>query len=92
MYYYIGTEATNRDKIMRIEIEKAGIIWIAGKVSEESKIQETIKKLAGELGEDLTIMMDESDEDGIDLSIMYDAQFTTIAQVKKAYLTIKKAA
>ena len=77
---------------MRIEIEKAGIIWIAGKVSEESKIQETIKKLAGELGEDLTIMMDESDEDGIDLSIMYDAQFTTIAQVKKAYLTIKKAA
>ena len=77
---------------MRIEIEKAGIIWIAGKVSEESKIQETIKKLSGELGEDLIIMMDESDEDGIDLSIMYDAQFTTIAQVKKAYLTIKKAA
>ena len=77
---------------MRIEIEKAGIIWIAGKLSEESKIQETIKKLADELGEDLNIMMDESDEDGIDLSIMYDAQFTTIAEVKKAYATIKKAA
>jgi hypothetical protein len=77
---------------MRIEIEKAGIIWIAGKISEESKIQETIKKLASELGEDLNIMMDESDDDGIDLSIMYDAQFTTIAQVKKAYSSIKKAA
>ena len=77
---------------MRIEIEKAGIIWIAGKVSEKTKIQEAIKNLANELGEDLNIMMDESDEDGIDLSIMYDAQFTTIAQVKKAYSTIKKAA
>tara|TARA_R110000851_G_scaffold126270_1_gene257577 strand:+ start:162 stop:395 length:234 start_codon:yes stop_codon:yes gene_type:complete len=77
---------------MRIEIEKAGIIWIAGKVSEESKIQETIKKLANELGEDLSIMMDESDDEGIDLSIMYDSQFTTIAQAKKAYSNIKKAA
>jgi hypothetical protein len=77
---------------MRIEIEKAGIIWIAGKVSEESKIQETIKKLAYELSEDLNIMMDESDEEGIDLSIMYDSQFTTIAEVKKAYATIKKSA
>jgi hypothetical protein len=77
---------------MRIEIEKAGIIWIAGKLSEKSKIQKTIKKLANELGEELSIMMDESDEDGVDLSIMYDAQFTTIAQVKKAYSTIKKAA
>ena len=77
---------------MRIEIQKAGVIWIAGKASEENKIKETIKKLAYELGEELSIMMDESDEDGVDLSIMYDAQFTTIAQVKKAYSTIKKAA
>tara|TARA_R110000782_G_scaffold69304_2_gene139448 strand:+ start:147 stop:380 length:234 start_codon:yes stop_codon:yes gene_type:complete len=77
---------------MRIEIETAGMLWIAGSLKEESKILEAIKKLAYQLGEEFNAAIDESDEGGIDLGLQYDSQFYTIKEVKELYSTIKKAA
>tara|TARA_R110000851_G_C12675634_1_gene523186 strand:+ start:67 stop:300 length:234 start_codon:yes stop_codon:yes gene_type:complete len=77
---------------MRIEIETAGMLWIAGSFKEESKILESIKKLAYQLGEEFNTTFDESDEDGIDLGLLYDSEFYTIKEVKELYATIKKDA